>query len=69
VSLVTPLEVKPNIGWKATASAPTVQAHGVLGSSSRRKRKTQSTVIAASSAENRRRIWTRSGSEVHGERW
>ena len=46
--------MKSNVGWNATASAPTVHDHGEPGKSSRRKRKTVSTVNAAISAESSR---------------
>ncbi len=54
MSPCTPAARNANVGWKATASAPTVHAQRQLGSSSRRNMNTPSTVHAAIRAESTR---------------
>ena len=51
---LTPLEMNANVGWKATASAPTVHAHGRRGIASRRNSHTNSTVSAPNRQDSSR---------------
>jgi hypothetical protein len=60
--------MKPNIGWNATASPPTVHVHGSLNSS-RRNMKTNSAVAAAISADSNRISMMRCVTPFHGEAW